>query len=113
MRAPRGAWIGYGIAVAAVLTVVGVLSALVWRLDVANYRNQAQAARLAKVRLALWRLDGYLTPVFGRLAGLRYSHYVPAYSPADLVDKPLRAKLFSRLSRDSSAIVHADVAWPG
>ncbi|MFH2007864.1 MAG: HAMP domain-containing sensor histidine kinase [bacterium] len=86
MRSPRHLWVGYLIAGLAVLGAVGGLSAVALRLEAQAERSRLREARLGRVRIALWRLDSHMTPVLGRIAGHAYSHFVPAFKPAQLYD---------------------------
>jgi len=109
MRSPRHLWIAYLVAVLAVLGAVGGLSAVALRLEAETEQSRLREARLGRVRIALWRLDSHMTPVLGRIAGHAYSHFVPAYKPAQLYDSQGRPDQGKVLVQPSPILMND---WP-
>ena len=86
MRTSGKLWLGYLAAGVVVLAVVGVISGVALHLEAEAERNRRREERLDRVRIALWRLDSFMSPVLGRIAGHAYSHFVPAFTPDQLFD---------------------------
>ena len=76
--------------VAFALVAAMVLAGMTWatvvtvRLERVAVEQEARAAMDSRVRLALWRLDNYMTSVLASEAGRPYTNYVPFYRPADV-----------------------------
>lgn len=107
MRARR--FLLYALAAVALLSAVGGLSLLALRLESEAEAGRLRQARLDRMRLALWRLDAHLAPSLGRLAGHAYSHYLPAFSPAELYAES-GAPVTERALLEPSPILRSD--WP-
>jgi signal transduction histidine kinase len=108
MRSSR-VLLGFGTTALAVVAALGGLSVVALRLGAQTERARLREARQDRLRLALWRLDAHLAPVIGRLAGLAYSHYAPAFAPARLYrpgGEPLRESAL-----EPSPVLSA--SWPG
>src|ERR1041385_8935232 len=63
MIRPWHAWVGYGVALAVVLAVMGYLTAQSLEMERREYRSRVAAAFEEDVRLALWRMDAAMRRV--------------------------------------------------
>jgi len=66
----------------AVLGAMGWITYRALTLEVAEAKARAAATRQEAVRLALWRMDSWMTSLIAREAARPYFHYLPFY-PAD------------------------------
>ncbi|MEE8153326.1 MAG: HAMP domain-containing sensor histidine kinase [Phycisphaerales bacterium] len=74
-------WFWGGVIVAAG-AMTGV-STLVLRMEQTGFVARADAGRQGLLRLALWRMDSWLTPQLGREAARPYYEYLPYYANPD------------------------------
>jgi len=71
----RITWLVYGVCVAFVALVLGLVSWQALRLERQEQRARQETTRQEAVRLALWRMDSRLTPILVREAARPYFHY--------------------------------------
>ncbi len=92
MRRARRWWFA-GLALAAVATLAGL-----WSVTAALHDSQSRAqqsqdefARAQTIRLALWRMDGWMTPRLAREAARPTTDYASFFSPETAVNRMLQA----------------------
>ena len=64
---------------------LGWATAAALRLEREQLQSRADAEVAAKVRLALWRLDGLLSPLRAREESRPYNHYIAIYRPPQVL----------------------------
>ncbi len=79
-RTGRRWWIVYALCVALLLSAMAGVSLLVLRIERQATLAGAEADRQAVLRLALWRMDSWLSPRLGREAARPYFEYLAFYS---------------------------------
>ncbi len=92
MRARRPAWIT-ALAIASLATISGLwlVTNAVQTLEAQHADSQGEVARAETLRLALWRMDGWMTPRLAREAARPVNEYAAFFSPLDPVNKLLQS----------------------
>jgi signal transduction histidine kinase len=75
MMRPRHIWLVFGLCFLVLLTAMGWVSWTTLRLDDAQRRAAQLAEQEEQVRLALWRMDSSLAPLFLEETARPYQHY--------------------------------------
>lgn len=78
-RASRVTLLVFILSVAAVLSLLGFLTARMLRLERDETLARAEAQRLESIRLALWRMDSAIAPLLAQEATRPYFHYLSYY----------------------------------
>lgn len=91
MTRPLHIWIIFGAALSVLLLATAWVSVAVWRLDEAQFRTQLQADHEEKVRLALWRMDSYMSPLIVEEAARPLFHYRAFHTPEKVYSKSMTA----------------------
>lgn len=92
MRRSRWGWVA-ALGTAAIATVVGLwfVTAEVETLEMRQAQSQAEFARAETIRLALWRMDSWLTPRLAREAARPPAEYAAFYAPSGTVNRLLQS----------------------
>ncbi len=92
MKHRRPAWIA-ALAIAFLATVLGLwlVTDAVRTLEQQQSASQAGIARAEAMRLALWRMDGWMAPRLAREAARPTNEYAAFFSPVDAVNKLLQS----------------------
>ncbi len=92
MRRARTFWIA-ALAIAATATVAGLwfVTVEVRQLEARQAQSQADFARSESIRLALWRMDSWMTPRLAREAARPPAEYASFFSPSGAVNRLLQS----------------------
>jgi len=92
LRRHRAVWVG-ALIVAAVATIAGlwIVTAEVRRLEQRQAATLREVAEAEVVRLALWRMDSWMTPRLAREAARSIGEYSAFYSPGGTVNRMLQS----------------------
>ena len=104
----RRFWLGgmfLGIA-ALVLGGLGWATFAALRLEREQYRAAAEAEHAEKIRLALWRLDGRVSPTLAREDSRPFGHYSPLSPPVGAIRNDGHVKTPSIIQHNRSGGPH-------
>ena len=89
----RRAWWAGALAVAWLATIAGLwlVTSSLRALEVSQAQSQAEFARAQAIRLALWRMDGWMTPRIARESARSVSEYSSFFAPRDTVNRLLQS----------------------
>ncbi len=104
-------WLIFGICALAVLEAVAWVTWQALRLERREREARAQAQFQESIRLALWRMEGEVTPILAQEGQRPYFHYLPFYAPQRAYNqmwdevRPEELKVPSPLMEGGSAYV--------
>ena len=89
----RRAWWAGALAVAWLATIAGLwlVTSSLRALEVSQAQSQGEFARVQAIRLALWRMDGWMTPRIARESARSVSEYSSFFAPRDTVNRLLQS----------------------
>jgi signal transduction histidine kinase len=85
LRGKQGGVLAFLVVAGLVLSGLGWLTVAAVRLEGEGLLAQAQARQVEKMRLALWRLDSLLSPVFAREDSRPFQDYADVYAPVAIL----------------------------
>jgi signal transduction histidine kinase len=109
LRGTPGGLAAFVLIVVLVAGGLGWVTAAALRLEREQFRARAEAELAGRVRLALWQLDGRLSPLLAREDSRPYNHYIALYRPPQVLVSRKSRLVVDDAVRELSPLLTADL----